>query len=66
MALKDDIRWFKEQFQDKIRAAVQGTPYTVDMLTAIACPGNRRDMANSAQERSHRRSGRRIMRRRHT
>jgi len=36
MALKDDIRWFKEQFQDKIQAAVQGTPYTVDMLTAIA------------------------------
>jgi len=36
MALKDDIRWFKEQFQDKIQAAIQGTPYTVDMLTAIA------------------------------
>ena len=36
MAIKDDIRWFKTQFQDKIRTAVQGTPYTVDMLTAIA------------------------------
>lgn len=36
MAIKDDIRWFKEQFQEKIQAAVQGTPYTVDMLTAIA------------------------------
>lgn len=37
MPIKDDIRWFKEQFQDKIKDAVQGTPYTVDMLTAIAC-----------------------------
>jgi hypothetical protein len=36
MSLKDDIRWFKEQFQDKIWAAIQGTPYSVDMLTAIA------------------------------
>jgi hypothetical protein len=36
MGIKDDIRWFKTQFQDKIQAAVQGTPYTVDMLTAIA------------------------------
>lgn len=37
MGIKEDIRWFKEQFQDKIQAAVEGTPYTVNMLTAIAC-----------------------------
>lgn len=32
----DDIRWFKIQFQERIQARIQGTPYTVDMLTAIA------------------------------
>jgi len=31
------IRWFKTQFQDQIEAAVRGTPFTVDLLTAIAC-----------------------------
>lgn len=33
----DAIRWFKSQFQSKIEAAVQDTPFTLDMLTAIAC-----------------------------
>lgn len=33
----EDIRWFKEQFQSRIEAAIQGTPFTVDMLTAVAC-----------------------------
>jgi hypothetical protein len=37
MPKADDIRWFKQQFQDKIKTAVQGTAFTVDMLTAIAC-----------------------------
>lgn len=32
-----DILWFKQQFRAEIEAAVQGTPYTLDMLTAIAC-----------------------------
>ena len=31
------IRWFKSQFHSQIGAAVQGTPFTLDMLTAIAC-----------------------------
>jgi hypothetical protein len=31
------IRWFKEQFQDSINAAVEGTPFTLDLLTGIAC-----------------------------
>ncbi|HYI13493.1 MAG TPA: hypothetical protein VEK57_30900 [Thermoanaerobaculia bacterium] len=31
------IRWFKSQFHSQIEAAVQGTPFTVDLLTAVAC-----------------------------
>jgi hypothetical protein len=33
----EDIRWFKQNFQQKIEAAVQGTPFTLDLLTAVAC-----------------------------
>lgn len=32
-----DILWFKQQFRAEIEAAVQGTPFTLDMLTAVAC-----------------------------
>ncbi|HEX7312370.1 MAG TPA: SH3 domain-containing protein [Pyrinomonadaceae bacterium] len=31
-----EILWFKQQFRVEIEAAVQGTPYTLDMLAAIA------------------------------
>jgi hypothetical protein len=37
MPTEAGIRWFKEQFQDEIADAVKGTPFSVDMLTAIAC-----------------------------
>ena len=33
----DDMRWFKTNFQDKINAAIQGTPFTLDLMTALAC-----------------------------
>jgi hypothetical protein len=33
----DDIRWFKKQFHRQINAAVAGTPFSLDMLTALAC-----------------------------
>lgn len=33
----NDIRWFKEQFSSEIKAAIQGTPFSVDFLTALAC-----------------------------
>jgi hypothetical protein len=33
----DDILWFKKQFHRQIKAAVAGTPFSLDMLTAIAC-----------------------------
>jgi hypothetical protein len=33
----DAIRWFKSQFHEPIAAAVEGTPFTLDLLTAIAC-----------------------------
>lgn len=32
-----DILWFKQQFRTEIEAAVQGTPFTLDMLVAVAC-----------------------------
>jgi hypothetical protein len=33
----DDIRWFKEQFHTESEAALRGTPFSLDMLTALAC-----------------------------
>lgn len=36
MSQADDIKWFHEQFGDKIRAAVAGTPFTLDLIVAIA------------------------------
>lgn len=32
-----DILWFKTEFHLKIEVAIKGTPFTLDMLTAIAC-----------------------------
>ena len=32
-----DALWFKSQFQPAIEAAVAGTPFSVDMITAFAC-----------------------------
>lgn len=37
MPTADAIRWFKSQFHSQIEAAVQGTPFTLDLVTAIAC-----------------------------
>lgn len=37
MAILDDIRWFKSNFGARIAAGIAGTPFDVDMLTAIAC-----------------------------
>jgi hypothetical protein len=36
MSEQDAIRWFKTQFGGAITAACRGTPYTLDMATAIA------------------------------
>lgn len=36
MTTKDNIRWFKENFRTSINAAVQGTPFDIDMITTIA------------------------------
>lgn len=33
----NDVKWFKTQFQARLEAALDGTPLTVDLLTAIAC-----------------------------
>lgn len=37
MPTVDAIRWFKSQFHREIEAAVQGTPFTLDFITAVAC-----------------------------
>ena len=34
--LSDGMAWFKGQFADRIQAGIEGTPFTVDFLTAIA------------------------------
>lgn len=33
----DDIRWFKERFEARIRPALTGTPIGVDLIVALAC-----------------------------
>lgn len=35
-ALSDGMSWFKGEFGDRIRARLVGTPYSLDLLTAIA------------------------------
>jgi hypothetical protein len=37
MPTVEAIRWFKHEFHDRIETAVEDTPYTLDMLTALAC-----------------------------
>ena len=37
MASNQDIAWFKDTYGKAIEKGVKGTPFTVDMLTAIAC-----------------------------
>jgi hypothetical protein len=32
-----DMKWFKTNFQDKINPAIAGTPWTIDLMTALAC-----------------------------
>ncbi len=34
---RDDIRWFKQQFQARILPALAGTPLTLDLIVAVAC-----------------------------
>jgi hypothetical protein len=33
----EDMRWFKLHFRSRIEDAVRGLPFTVDLLTALAC-----------------------------
>ena len=37
MPSDDDIKWFKQEFGQAIAAGVAGTPFSVDMMVAIAC-----------------------------
>ena len=37
MPNRDDIRWFKENFEARILPALAGTPLTVDLVVAVAC-----------------------------
>ncbi len=36
MPTRDDFRWFKQTFHGDIEAAIAGTPFSLDMLAAIA------------------------------
>lgn len=36
MSIKDDIIWFKDQFQSDILAAIDDTPFRLELLVAIA------------------------------
>ena len=36
MSLVKDINWFKNQFKTEMNSAIAGTPFTPDLLTAIA------------------------------
>ena len=37
MPNKEDMRWFKEQFGEKMKAELEGTPFSIDFMTALAC-----------------------------
>jgi hypothetical protein len=37
MPNRQDVIWFKSQFQPQIEAAIAGTPFSVDMIAAFAC-----------------------------
>lgn len=36
MALSDDLRWFKQTFSEPIASATAGTPFSLDLLAAMA------------------------------
>ena len=36
MAIRDDIKWFKDGFSGKVQTAIAGTPLNLDILCAIA------------------------------
>lgn len=36
MGIKEDIAWFKDQFQSEILAAIEDTPFRLELLVAIA------------------------------
>jgi hypothetical protein len=36
MGIKEDITWFKDQFQSEILAAIENTPFRLELLVAIA------------------------------
>lgn len=36
MSIQDDISWFKQQFQEDIQAAIDNTPFRMELLIAIA------------------------------
>jgi hypothetical protein len=37
MPNKEDMRWFKQHFKSKIEPALEGTGFTIDLMTALAC-----------------------------
>src|SRR3954469_1891100 len=37
MANIADMKWFKENFHVEVERAIAGTPFTLDLMTALAC-----------------------------
>ena len=37
MANIADMKWFKENFHAEVEQAIAGTPFTLDLLVALAC-----------------------------
>ncbi|MEH1903579.1 MAG: hypothetical protein V7L04_19760 [Nostoc sp.] len=36
MSIKDDISWFKQQFQQDVQAAIEDTPFSIELIIGIA------------------------------
>src|SRR3954463_7515462 len=32
-----DMKWFKDNFHTEVEAAITGTPFTLDLMVALAC-----------------------------
>jgi hypothetical protein len=48
MAIKDEIKWFKEQFAADVVPALAGTPLSFDLVSAIAFQEFRRIVEQAA------------------
>ncbi len=50
MISTDALRWFKETFGQDLAKGVAGTPFSVDLLVAIAAQETGGDLGTAAQQ----------------